>query len=357
MRHFFTHRRRVHPGGFTLVELLVVIAIIGTLVALLLPAVQAARESARNNTCKSQIRQLGLAATAYDSNNRRLPGYINDLELPNDRTVGRQASWVVMLFPFIEKNIEWDLWNNFDQTVGNGLPSGAAPEMELLECPSDPPEIPGNPWCSYVVNAGQMFEDSTRADGREYVANGVFFDLSKNTDIISSSATDGRENNPPIKCSMDYISTNDGASNTMMFSENVHKFYWTYPQPESTAKDAAYADAKKFFGFMWTNAGAESGCPQSVLSINGDNNYDNQDVSDNFVPEVMADTSECLSYPSSNHPAGVNVAFCDGRVVYVADNIELRVYSQLMTSSRRKSKLVVGTTPDRKLPPVSDDEY
>ena len=69
------HARR----GFTLVELLVVIAIIGTLVALLLPAVQAARETARGNTCRNNMKQLQLALTNMDSTLKRLPGYATAL--------------------------------------------------------------------------------------------------------------------------------------------------------------------------------------------------------------------------------------------------------------------------------------
>lgn len=358
MRQLSTGGRRDPSRGFTLVELLVVIAIIGTLVALLLPAVQAAREAARNNTCKSNIRQLALAATNYDSNNRQLPGYINDRELPNDRTIGRQASWIVMLFPYMERQNEWDLWNNFDQSVGetngdgsNTVPSDATPELEILQCPSNPVENPGNPTCSYVANSGQMFSDSTRTDDGEHVANGIFFDLSKNTDIISSSATDGREGHPRIKCSMDYISSNDGASNTMMFSESLHTFYWTYAQPESSGKDPAFADAKKFFGFMWTNDAFGTGA-NPVLRINGDNNYDKI-----APPDGMADMNEVLSFPSSNHKGGVNVAFAGGRVVYIIDNISPRVYAQLMTSNSRKSKLHDGNNPDRRMPLVSDDDF
>ncbi len=351
----FGHRHT--SRGFTLVELLVVIAIIGTLVALLLPAVQAAREAARNNTCKSNIRQLALAATNYDSNRRRLPGYINDLEQPNDRSIGRQASWIVMLFPYLERQNEWDVWNDFGNPLGGGLPSPAAPEIELLQCPSNPSETPGFPSCSYVANCGQMFGDSTRADSREYVANGIFFDLSKNTStgIIPGGATDGREGDPRIKCSMDYISSNDGASNTMMFSESLHAFFWTYEQPESSGKAPEFSDDKRFFGFMWTND-AFAASPDLVLRINGDNNYDVLDP-----PSDMTQMTERLSFPSSNHTGGVNVAFGDGRVIYMIDNVEPRVYSQLMTSSRRRSQLVAtfnGTSlADRRLPPVSDDEF
>ncbi len=282
------HPAPIRPRGFTLVELLVVIAIIGTLVALLLPAVQNARESARNNTCKNSLKNLGLAMQNFDSNQRELPGYINDLVLPNSQksqgapSVGRQGSWVVMVFPYIERSNEWDIWNSFDQSLGTSLPAPAAPEIELLECASDAPEIPGNPWNNYVVNAGQMFTDGSRGQSGtpagdidsnvEYVANGVFFDRSQNRNIINGQL-DGRESNPPLKCSIDYISSNDGTSNTVMLSESLHTFYWTYEQPESNEKTTEYKDTKAFFGFMWANE-KPSACDSKMMRINGDNNYD-----------------------------------------------------------------------------------
>ena len=73
------HERR----GFTLVELLVVIAIIGTLVALLLPAVQSARETARGNTCRNNMKQLMTALANMDSTLKKLPGYSNEVFNPN----------------------------------------------------------------------------------------------------------------------------------------------------------------------------------------------------------------------------------------------------------------------------------
>ena len=78
------HTRR----GFTLVELLVVIAIIGTLVALLLPAVQNARETARSNTCRNNLKQLSLALASMDTQLKKLPGYSNELFNPNGTKSG-----------------------------------------------------------------------------------------------------------------------------------------------------------------------------------------------------------------------------------------------------------------------------
>ena len=72
--------RQFTKSAFTLVELLVVIAIIGTLVGLLLPAVQAAREAARANTCRNNLKQLSTALTIRETSLGELPGYINKLD-------------------------------------------------------------------------------------------------------------------------------------------------------------------------------------------------------------------------------------------------------------------------------------
>src|ERR1700761_2977133 len=91
-----TRRRRVRKG-FTLVELLVVIFIIGILIALLLPAVQAARESARKAQCSNNLKQLGLGFLNFESDNRGLPA-----RRFNTATQG-EAGWGVFLLPYIEQ--------------------------------------------------------------------------------------------------------------------------------------------------------------------------------------------------------------------------------------------------------------
>ena len=96
-------------GGFTLVELLVVIAIIGTLVGLLLPAVQQAREAARRSACTNNTKQLALACLNYESTRKRLPA-------ANDRSAHTTAgwSWIVHILPFVE---EVNLYNNLSTTT------------------------------------------------------------------------------------------------------------------------------------------------------------------------------------------------------------------------------------------------
>ena len=96
--------RHIKKQAFTLVELLVVIAIIGTLVGLLLPAVQAAREAARSNTCRSNLTQLQKAVSQREGALGTFPGYINNLGVKGTQNQVR-ASWVVMTFPYIEQTI------------------------------------------------------------------------------------------------------------------------------------------------------------------------------------------------------------------------------------------------------------
>ena len=84
--------------GFTLVELLVVIAVIGILLALLLPAVQSARESGRKTACMSNAYQLGMAVNRYDQDKGKVPGWANSLG-------GRDVSWPVMSLPTLKEMI------------------------------------------------------------------------------------------------------------------------------------------------------------------------------------------------------------------------------------------------------------
>ncbi len=358
-----TRPQLASKAGFTLVELLVVIAIIGTLVALLLPAVQNARESARNNTCKNSLKQLGLAAINYDTTTTKLPGYINDIFDPtsqknqNGYTAARQASWVVMLFPYMEQKQLWDRYSSFQASLNQ---ESAAPEIAMLQCLSDPPEGPGLPWLNYVANSGWAFNDNARSSGStqnvENLANGVFMDLSQNRNACGS-ATDGRENALKQQGSIAYLSSNDGTSKTMMFSENLNAQFWVYGNNsglyvESSGKPSSFADSKGFFGFVWHNDlnTCSNGSGGSIARINGDKEGAG-------VTDMTQLSNDCRAYPSSNHPGGVNVCFGDGRVEYVLDNVDPTIYRQLMTSSSRKSNLVVNGTADRDLPPVSDDAF
>src|SRR5437667_3922160 len=149
--------------GFTLVELLVVVAIIGVLVALLLPAVQSAREAARRSQCVSQLKQVGVAMHNYENTYMRLP-------------VGAYGccwgTWQVSILPYIEQKALYDLYvmdRKFGIPVDNARYSHAAnfpvttKRLKTLTCPSDtnPQRVAnsGITYHNYVVNFGNTVYD------------------------------------------------------------------------------------------------------------------------------------------------------------------------------------------------------
>lgn len=135
-----------HPtsrrDAFTLVELLVVIAIIGVLVALLLPAVQAAREAARRTNCVNNVTQLGLAVHSYEFHFETLPPGVTNPDGPiRNEPQGNHVGWIVKVLPYMEETV---MWRKFDQAAGAYAPVNAevrAARIPVLECPSQPEEM------------------------------------------------------------------------------------------------------------------------------------------------------------------------------------------------------------------------
>ncbi len=117
-------------SGFTLVELLTVVVIIGVLVGLLMPAIGAARERARQATCMNHLHEIGLAVQGYVAAKDRYPGFVSQ----------RRTSWVIELLPFLGRNDLWkgnttdDGWRTYDGTAAN---EGPKTFVEVFTCPND----------------------------------------------------------------------------------------------------------------------------------------------------------------------------------------------------------------------------
>jgi prepilin-type N-terminal cleavage/methylation domain-containing protein len=127
-------RRRT---AFTLVELLVVIAIIGVLVALLLPAVQAAREAARRCSCINNVAQIALSLHNYEFHHENFPAGVTNPDGPiRNEPIGQHVSWTVQVLPYLEQNA---LWREFDQTAGAYADVNApvrSSHVDMFVCPS-----------------------------------------------------------------------------------------------------------------------------------------------------------------------------------------------------------------------------
>jgi prepilin-type N-terminal cleavage/methylation domain-containing protein len=157
-----------YRNGFTLVELLVVIAIIGILVALLLPAIQAAREAARRSQCLNNLRQVGIATMNYESAKKRLPigatqRYGKDPKTGQDYSGDpTMYSWVSLLMPYVE---EASLYSQVDWQLPLGVRNDLNPpdtshhiEFQTYKCPSDQRVGIANNWYgargNYAGNVG-----------------------------------------------------------------------------------------------------------------------------------------------------------------------------------------------------------
>ena len=139
-------QRRV-PAAFTLVELLVVIAIIGVLVALLLPAVQAAREAARRSQCINNLKNVGVGWLNHESTHKALPSagwnawFVGDPELGTGRL--QPGGWIYNILPFIEQQAVYDLPGDGDAALTTQQRAGAATLQRtpaaILNCPTRRP--------------------------------------------------------------------------------------------------------------------------------------------------------------------------------------------------------------------------
>jgi prepilin-type N-terminal cleavage/methylation domain-containing protein len=177
--HAYSSHRSLR--GFTLIELLVVIAIIAVLVALLLPAVQQAREAARRVQCKNNLKQIGLALHGYHDAHGMFP--LTSVFVPANRQPQNYGQGVlVRLLPFLEQR---NLYASFNFDIPIHLAPGLPTRLPVYRCPSEPvSNVPGF-GASYALNQGEWFIWNPNTG--EY-GSGMF---NPNANLSFASATDG----------------------------------------------------------------------------------------------------------------------------------------------------------------------
>ena len=299
--------------GFTLVELLVVIAIIGTLMGLLLPAVQSAREAGRRNTCMNNVNQLGKAVLLHDSQFSFIPGWRNTHPNPaiNVNVPGNVApSWPISLMPMLERR---DVYSTWESAVAPGQVSAPAlsPFISIFSCPTSPADNPTAPALAYAGNGGTRAVTST-APHSQIKGDGVMFDTTGIPPLYTAARTN-----------MDVISSKDGTSSTLLFSEKCGSLAG---QRSWNAVVAANAIAITQLAITPANL-----VDIPIFGIASDAAAIEYKVI-NSVSEPTTENPSYQIHPSSNHPGGVVAGFCDGHTKFLRDNISPVVYAHLLSS-------------------------
>jgi prepilin-type N-terminal cleavage/methylation domain-containing protein/prepilin-type processing-associated H-X9-DG protein len=338
-------------SGFTLIEMLVVIAIIGILVALLLPAVQAARESARRSQCANNLKQLGLAVAEFETSHKTLPS--------SDYAQGKptlpQVSGLVLLLPHVGKDTKYDLYDFTKESTDDTGPDGgnlalSAGAVPVFQCPSSPNAdrqdgFPtDDPWTPKVgvTDYSPIIGVDYRLGPDDYEPSpGLTGELGlvDQETIAYSSAT------PPLPNSgllcqnqkTHFADAKDGLSETILYAESAARPY-LYRKGLQVGSDLT---TNRVNGGGWVR-------PESDFTLNGSS----QDGA--TLPGACAinctngDQAAGVDYPDPHygtlgtsavyafHSGGANFVFADGAVRFLNADIDIREFAKLVAKADHK---------------------
>jgi prepilin-type N-terminal cleavage/methylation domain-containing protein len=301
---------RIAPRrAFTLVELLVVIAIIGILVALLLPAVQSAREAARRTSCVNNVRQLPLAALSYHDVQKRFPTGVAGGKIARPE---EGYGWAVALLPYLEEGPLFDQirpdWKEAParrafQTTGKIVP-GADTKLAIFRCPSSNLDATS-------INTNVAFADGYATSDYKACNGGIDLSASspeeairfKDRGIYCTRRECIESGNETIKVAQ----VTDGLSKTIAFGESAY-----YPLSEP----------KKWP--LWFGGVIED---ESALFRTDDSNLVNCGIYGKSVDAFATALDDECAF--SWHDGGVYFGFADGSSRFIAETIDFRVYNSL----------------------------
>ncbi|MDR3109703.1 MAG: DUF1559 domain-containing protein, partial [Planctomycetaceae bacterium] len=322
-------------SAFTLVELLVVIAIIGVLIALLLPAVQAAREAARRMQCSNKLKQFGLSVHNFHDAHGRFPASSGDPVLNNvSGSMPRKANAFFVLLPFLELTSLYEAGIDSPDKATAQLWQRSALKVKVPSflCPSD---SNSSRWATGTYGFSSY---------RGSLADLAIMDYATNSDLGSMSGTPVERKRSWLKPGMfvgGFETVTDGISNVVAFSEGVicddvtpigknwksriatgiNSGYNRVPQTclnvKSNPNNAVLTGSHNLGGRMF-DIYAQVTCFYTLMPPNS--------------PSCQEDWHLAWVSASSNHTGGVNAAFLDGSVHFVSETISVQNMDKSSTS-------------------------
>ena len=313
--------RHVRRRAFTLVELLVVIAIIGVLVALLLPAVQAAREAARRSQCLNNFKQVGLAFLNYELGRTQFPFPTYGPDAAAPQIVIGINNWAPHVLPYLEQgnlikgyDLKVDWWREPNRTIVQN-------PVTVLTCPSSP-----NP--NRIQDKPEASPPNKTGACQDYVIpTGVHTDIN-NSLAAADQVPAGADLQGVIAVKSEFNTANelkavtDGSSNSIMVGEcagreDVWRGRQLFPvdytgSPRVRARGGAWATTDNPYAIGQRNANdAAFGPIPGEVGINNSNEW-----------------GHCFY---SFHSGGSNFTFADGSVRFLSEDVNLRTLAELVT--------------------------
>jgi prepilin-type N-terminal cleavage/methylation domain-containing protein/prepilin-type processing-associated H-X9-DG protein len=340
---------RCRRGAFSLIELLVVMGIIAILVAIALPAVTRSRQAARSTQCANNLHNLSLAITMFEEANRRLPASGNYFDA--NGIGAAHHSWAVSILPWVDQRPladRWDLDKPITDPVNQPLTKAYIP---VYVCPSDISRSKKRDGgdLSYVVNGGIGFTTRTGAGVPDCPIHPdrSYLDLNGNgTTCPTDPTTDGDPSDRTYftRLGLFFLENwkaghterhhhladiKDGLSQTFLITENARTGY----DPQNA--DSGFATPNPYLCAFYIG----NPCPGGQCSA-GNVDYSRCNAGEWRINSGVGSPEGSSPVPNSFHEGGVFMAFADGHVVFLSEDIDGSVYAAL---SSPQGLLLSGT--------------
>jgi prepilin-type N-terminal cleavage/methylation domain-containing protein/prepilin-type processing-associated H-X9-DG protein len=315
-------RRR---DGFTLIELLVVISIMGMLMAMIFPAFGGIMESVRRTQCNTKMKSVSDGIGLYESN-KGFPGLVESGLKTKKYPNGTPMTWATAILNQVGEAALHKSWYEPE----DDKPVMLVNAVGSYVCPSDLSDDSSRQQLSYVINAGSIEDGKDpsiagvsggRRDPKldqRLRSNGIAFNRYSTTPGVKSH-----------KVTKSYIQSKKGLGYTALLSENIQAWNWG-DKREGEGQPLAYDDrlqrknapateAQMYTGFVW------NGLPINLGTKDKDPSLENKALDPTWAR------------PSSNHPNGVNMMFCDGSNKFITNQIARHVYQALCMTDPKQA--------------------